>query len=131
VSIDFYSGLLPQISEEVPLYLQELTKRLEEAFAVIDAKEVNHTTVTTTLYIAANEDIILVDDDAAGGVVTITLPATSRNNAIYNIKKLGTTANVVIDGNTAETIDGGLTATLTVQYESITIYSDGLNWHIL
>jgi hypothetical protein len=38
---------------------------------------------------------------------------------------------VIIDGAGAETIDGGLTATLTTQFESLTIISDGSNWHIL
>jgi hypothetical protein len=37
---------------------------------------------------------------------------------------------VTVDGNASETIDGALTYALAVQYQSITIISDGTNWHI-
>lgn len=90
------------------------------------------TTVIATSKTMADEDAFLVDDDTAGGVVTITLPAaaTAKKYPRY-IKKLGTTANVIIDANAAETIDGALTATLTTQYEALMLLTDGSNWHIL
>ena len=72
-----------------------------------------------------------VDDDTAGSTVTINLPAVSGNAGLtYFIKKTGTTANVVIDGNASETIDGATTATLTVQYESINIVCNGTTWFV-
>ena len=75
----------------------------------------------------------------ATGNITITLPtaASSYNSTddigrIYRIKKIDADADTVtIDGNGSETIDGGTTAVLTTQYESIDIQSDGSNWHIL
>ena len=87
-------------------------------------------TVTSTSYTAALERIILVDDDTAAATVTILLPAAATWD-MYHIKKLGTTADVIVDGNASETIDGGLTAVLTTQYESIMIISDGSNWHVI
>ena len=90
------------------------------------------TTLTGTSLTLGNHYAVLVDDDTAGGTVTITLPtAASSTGVIYHIKKLGTTASVIVDGNGAETIDGGTTATLTTQFESITIQSDGTSWSIL
>jgi hypothetical protein len=50
---------------------------------------------------------------------------------VYHIKKMGSTALVIIDGNGTETIDGALTATLTTQYESIMLVSDGIEWHVI
>jgi len=90
-------------------------------------------TITATSYTALTTDHnILVDDATAGSAVTVTLPAASGNAGLqYNIKKLGNTANVIVDGDGSETIDGGTTATLTVQYESITIVCDGSNWWIV
>lgn len=75
----------------------------------------------------------------ATGNVTITLPtaASAFNNTdaigrIYRTKKIDADADLVtIDGNGSETIDGATTAVLTVQYETITIQSDGSNWWIL
>jgi len=91
----------------------------------------NTTTVTTTTHTAADEHVILVDDDTAAAAVTVTLPLAATANTIYHVKKLGTTANVIIDGNGSETIDGALTAVLTTQYESIMLISDGSAWHVL
>lgn len=93
---------------------------------------VTTSTVTSTSATAVVDTVILVDDDTAGSTVTITLPAAaSSENKQITIKKLGTTANVVIDGNASETIDGATTSTLTIQYESITVICDGSNWHII
>lgn len=91
-------------------------------------------TVTSTSYsVATTDSIILADDDTAGSAMTITLvaAATAGSGFHLTIKKKGSTANVIIDGNASETIDGALTATLTTQYESITIISDGSNWNII
>jgi len=89
-------------------------------------------TVTTTAHTADDDGVILVDDDTAAATVTVTLPAAEfARGFIYHIKKLGTTANVVVDGNGSETIDDATTATLTAQYESIMIVCDGSNWHII
>jgi hypothetical protein len=64
--------------------------------------------------------------------VTVTLEAAaSAIKRRIDIKKLGGTANVIIDGNGAETIDGATTITLTMQYEAVTLVSDGSNWFIL
>jgi hypothetical protein len=89
------------------------------------------TTVTATSYTAAGEHVILVDDDAAAAAVTITLPTAVTANTMYHIKKLGTTANVIVDGDGTEEIDGALTAVLTTQYESIMVISDGTAWHVI
>jgi len=90
-------------------------------------------TLTTTSKTLSNEDyIILVDDDSAGSTVTITLPAAASNiGRAYYIKKQGTTADVIIDGNASETLDGELTITLALQYESVVLGCDGSNWAIL
>ena len=38
---------------------------------------------------------------------------------------------MTVDGNGSETIDGGLTAVLTVQWEAITLFCNGAAWFIL
>jgi hypothetical protein len=69
--------------------------------------------------------------DCTSNTITINLPAASAGQR-FEIKKIDASANAVtIDGNASETIDGALTATLTTQYESITIVSDGTNWFIV
>ena len=68
----------------------------------------------------------------ASGNTTLTLPAASSNaNRIYYIKKTDATNTITIDGNASETIDGSLTKTLSIQYESVTIVCNGSNWYII
>ena len=74
------------------------------------------------------EDIYLVDNGAAA--VTITLPTVTSNSGYKaQIKRLGT-ANVTISPASG-TIDGQATQTLSVQYSSLTLTTDGTNWFII
>lgn len=72
--------------------------------------------------------------DCSSGAITLTLPtAVGRaGKTIVFTKTDSNTANIItLDGLGTETIGGLLTTTLTVQYQSITIYSDGANWKVL
>lgn len=83
------------------------------------------------------DTILLVN--ATGGNITITLPDSGlvaspkdEMGKIYHIKKVDASANTVtIDGYSTQTIDGSTTNVITTQYDSITIVSDGSNWHII
>jgi len=93
----------------------------------------NTTLVTATTHAAGISDTyILADDDTAGAAITITLPAaaTIGEGGKINVKKLGVTGNVIIDGNASELIDGATTATLTTQYEAVTLVCNGTTWYI-
>lgn len=83
-------------------------------------------------YILTTSDYLCLCD-ATGGTFTISLPATAGiTGRQYIIKKIDSSGNsVTIDGNLAETIDGALTRSLNLQYEAITIQTDGLNWFIV
>jgi hypothetical protein len=62
---------------------------------------------------------------------TIVLPTAVGNTAKYTIKKTNLGGRVIIDPNGTQTVDGGLTATLGRQYESVTLISDNANWWII
>lgn len=73
---------------------------------------------------------------ATAGGITLTLPAaaTAGNGAVVYLKDKGGNAgseNITIEGNGSETIDGALTFVLNVNYQSITVVSDGSNWMIV
>lgn len=75
----------------------------------------------------------LIKVDATGGTVTISLlaAATAGNGFQIAIKKIDNSANtVIIDGNSAETIDGNPTLTLSTQYNVAVLISDGTGWNI-
>jgi hypothetical protein len=81
--------------------------------------------------VTASDGVVIAD--ASGGAFTITLPtAVGITGRVYRVKKIDATANAVtIDANGAETIDGGITATIATQYEAITIVSDNAEWWVL
>lgn len=90
------------------------------------------TSVSSTPYSAAISDgFILVN--AASSAITINLPAAAAGNSgkALMIKKTDSTSNAVtLDGSSTQTIDGALTYVMSLQYEVVTIVSDGSNWHI-
>jgi len=96
---------------------------------ILDALYFSPKVVTVTSDYNANyDDIVLVD--ASSGAVTITLPPP-RANAIVNVKKIDNSTNpVIVDGGGAS-IDGQSSIQMTVQYESYTFISDGINWWII
>lgn len=75
----------------------------------------------------------LIIADATGGAITMTLPpAALVAGRIYSFKRINSGANaVIVDAYGAETIDGSLTHTLTPQWNSVTIMSNGVAWFIL
>lgn len=91
----------------------------------------NIVTATATKTLALGEHVLLCN--ATGGAFTVNLPSAGRYEGIqFIIKKIDASANAVtIDGAGAETIDGALTVSLTTQWESRTVISDGSNWLII
>lgn len=88
------------------------------------------TTVSTNTTLTSANFTVLVD--ATAGPWTITLPAASTvTGHRFNIKKIDAIANVVIDGNGAETIDGAATQTLSVQWATLRIQSNGTAWFVI
>ncbi len=87
--------------------------------------------VTESGGLTAQDRVVLAD--ATAGVVTLTLPLAAGNvGVVLTVKKIDVSINnVVIDGNGGETIDEGLGATITSQFESVTVCSDGTEWWIL
>jgi hypothetical protein len=85
----------------------------------------------TANYIAADESIILVDATSAD--VTITLPPVAGiDDRIYKIKKIDSSANIVIiDGNASELIDGELTQRLILKSDEITLVACSGAWQII
>lgn len=75
----------------------------------------------------------VVTVDASGGTRTITLPTSvGSQGKIFAIKKIDSTTNTIaVTGNGTETIDGDTSKTLSNEWDSIIIQSDGANWFAL
>ena len=87
--------------------------------------------VTATGNVQSGDYLMLCD--ATGGAITMTLPpAALVPGRIYVFKRINSGANaVVVDGYAAETIDGATTYTLSAQWNSVTMMSNGTAWFII
>jgi len=106
------------------------TKAQVDALISEEAKEYDLTSASDD-YTPDEEDVILVN--ASAKAVTITMPeAADSEGKFYYIKKIDATANaVILNGYEAETVDGNLTVSITIQYECLQIVCDGTNWWII
>ena len=75
----------------------------------------------------------LIIADATAGAITMTLPTAALvPGRIYAFKRINAGANaVIIDGYASQTIDGNLTHTMTPQWNSLVIMTNGVEWFIL
>lgn len=100
-----------------------VTGTISGGMYTVQTKTTGYTATETT------GDVVVKCDLVAG--FTVVLPTAVGNKARFTFKKIQAAGAIVIDGNGTETIDGGLTATLNNQNESITIVSDNANWIII
>lgn len=94
--------------------------------ANVSAKSVTTTTYTQETGISH----FLYDDTTAGGAISVDLLNPTGVNNVTQHKKIGNTADVTLNAPATYTIDGENSFTLTQQYESITLYSNGSNYFI-
>lgn len=87
--------------------------------------------ITTSSAVQSGDYLILAD--STSGAITVSLPtAAIVAGRIFVIKRINAGANnVVIDPAASETIDGALTYTLSAQWNSVTIISNGTSWFII
>ena len=87
--------------------------------------------VTTTGNVVSGDYFLICD--ATAGAITLTLPpAAIVAGRIYVFKRINAGANaVIVDAYASETIDGAATHTLTPQWNSLAIMTDGVAWFII
>ncbi len=109
---------------------QELTATITDPSAT---QEIWKTIYNSSVDLTVTEGGVVVLADAPVGQVSINLPAAASNkDRMITVKKIDSTSNsVVLNPDGSETIDGATTKTITVQYASLTVLSDGDEWHIL
>jgi len=99
---------------------------------VASTSGVGVTTTTSTASPTDTTGFVVLLCDCTGGNVTVNLPTAVGNIARFTVKKVDSSANTVtIDGSGTETIDGGTTATLKYQYESVDLVSDNSAWLVI
>lgn len=89
-------------------------------------------TVTGADTVLPNTDVVLVTSDTAFSLALPT-PANRGTGKTLVIKKaVGTGSNAcTLTTPGAETVDGAASYAVTEAYRSVTLFSDGTNWHVL
>ena len=98
---------------------------------VAGSSSVSVVTVTGAYTALTTDSIIL--GNATTASFSILLPtAVGVAGKTYTIKKLDATVNTItLTTTSAQTIDGGTTAVMRMQYLSLTLVSDGANWQVI
>ena len=121
-----------------------LHANLGDSVAALEAKVgITSSAVTTSLdYRLFSQEAQSASFTADQTYTWVTTGATTRTATLptalgiagrqYTIKKVDSGIGlVVLDADSAQTIDGALTYTLYAQYDSVTIVSDGANWWVV
>lgn len=85
-------------------------------------------TVTAGSYtVLLTDDVLLVD--ASGGAVTINLPAVATCVGFrVDVIAINVASAITLDGNSAETINGSATKSVTVQYRRNVLLATAAGW---
>jgi hypothetical protein len=81
----------------------------------------------SSTYIIDSSDHVI---ECTANTFTVTLPSAAVASGQNFVIKNSGVGVITVDGDGTETIDGDLTQTL-LQYESITLSSNGINWIII
>lgn len=115
--------------------LDDISANIESILASVAALEAGAiniipTTITSNYEILATDQVVLVD--CTSGMIEVKLPDPADSKKIIHIKKIDESLN---DANImqflSETIDGLTFIRVSSQYMSISLISDGTNWHIV
>lgn len=102
---------------------------VNDNFDTVDSELSESVTTQTSDYTASDNDTVLAD--ASGGDITITLPAPDDEIKVI-IKKIDSSSNTVTVATPgSETIDGQSSLSISAQYVSRSIVSDGSNYFIV
>lgn len=82
-------------------------------------------------YTVTDDDDVIIVTESANYTINLPAVASSTHRVIRIKKKSSATYSVTIDANASETIDGATTLVLTLQYSSVTLVCDGVEWHVL
>jgi hypothetical protein len=118
-------SLFPTEAQQAPTF--EPLRRGVEATA-----RWSHRSITAATLVGPSERVILAD--ATGGAFSVTLPPAKDNpNRYLTIKRTNSGSNAVtVACSGSETIDGSSTFSLSTQWDSVTVWSDGgVAWYIL
>ena len=114
-------------------YIHELLRELQFEFVLLDNTIAGlNTPKVTAISAAYTPSITDYTVECTANTFAVTLPdATNRLGKIYNIKNSGSGV-ITINTTSSQTVDGDISGAITlIQYENLTVQSNGTNWMVL
>ena len=99
----------------------------------IEGSVLSNVTTQTSSYVVDSQtikDYVILCNFSVSGSVTLPMPTAGRTLLIKDISGNASTNNITVTHHSAETIDGNSSYTIVVNYETITVISNGTNWFI-
>jgi hypothetical protein len=118
---------LPMEPEKLPDFLGRELNIVDRAI-----KSTNLTpyrSVAGDFTLTLDDGILLVD--ATAGAVTVTLPDVRRAAGRSFFTKKADVSGTAVTVSSSALIDGATTYALTVQFQSVTVLSDGTTWWVV
>jgi hypothetical protein len=118
----------PAKADELPTFLGRELGNVERAIKDTAVRPVR--AVTAAFTVTLDDGLVLADGTA--GAFAVTLPnARIAWGRTFVVKRTGAAGTITVTAAGTATIDGIATYALTVQYQSVSVQSDGVNWWIL
>ena len=91
------------------------------------------TTTAANYTVLSSDDIVAVTDTTVARTITLSNAVSSIASKVIIVKDESGNAGInyiTIDTEGSQTIDGQSSIQLQANYNSVSLYSDGTNWHI-
>jgi len=127
---DFDAQIPLVLTSEIPVANSGADEKITAQQIIDEASKSYNVASKVTDYQSLVDDFIL--SSASTVEITITLPTAVGNiGKEVNVKRIDSTIyDTIVDTLNSETIDGNLTQSITKQYTTMTVISDGANWFI-
>lgn len=86
-------------------------------------------TVTADTTVGSTTSTVFASSSSGAKTMTLPLAAKAEGRSIKFVKT-GSSGTIVVDGNGSETINGSANFTLTAQYDSVEVTSNGTEWFV-
>jgi hypothetical protein len=128
------SGIMTKLSIGTDGQFLKSTGTLPQ-WQTVDLRKLNIVTAPNSTYTILSTDDLIHSTYSATGTVIITIPTaqliSGRSFTIKDAGGLAGTNNITIVGEGGELIDGSANYVINSNYNSITLYSNGIEWYVI
>lgn len=125
------AGIAWGYREDDAVPLDQVTKLIADAVAAVGGGYVIVPVSSDPFVVTQIIGNIILVVDASAGNVNIVFPSAVGNNAMYSIKRIDNSANIVtLTPGSGQTIDGAANKVIKFQWTEVDVFSDNANYFL-